>query len=191
MSSDFNQQLFQRTQFKHKPSDLVQAVDHEAVKKSLAVPARGLAVTGILSVALAMGGLFGGFLYSFNNEVDIKEYWSYQIFGDEPEPERTSRRPDSKKEEERKARKANKDQAAFTIVMGVIGIGGMALGAMYMVFAVAGLMMGQLRKYRLCRIACILAMIPGISPLIVGGIPFGIIGLKKLSNRDTKKAFLT
>lgn len=191
MSSDFNQQLFQRTQFKHKPSDVAKGIDHEAARKSLAVPARGLALTGFLSVLVALGGLAGGFVYSFSNEIEIKEYWSYQLFGDEPEEERTTRRPDSKKEEERKARKANKDQAAFTIVMGAIGIAGFALAALYMVFGVAGVMMGQLSKYRLCRIACILAMIPGLSPLIVAGIPFGIIGLKKLSNRDIKKAFLT
>ncbi|HWP85239.1 MAG TPA: hypothetical protein VNN17_08615 [Terriglobia bacterium] len=57
-------------------------------------------------------------------------------------------------------------------------------------FILCGAMrMRRLQSYRLARIACILAVIPCISPCYVVGIPFGIWGLCTLANPEVRAAF--
>jgi hypothetical protein len=111
------------------------------------------------------------------------------LFGEEIKL-RSSGKGDSKKLVELKERRDSQAQTAFTMVLGSITIGSLLLSSAYMVFISGGIMMMQLRNYRMCKIACIMAMIPGLSPLVVVGIPFGIIGLRQLSQRNVKKAFV-
>ncbi len=189
MSSDFGQQQFQKQQFKHKPSDTVKPIDHDSVRNSLKTAARGLLITGVLSAVISLTCLVGGIIYSATNKVEIQRYWVYQLFGEEIKLN-ASGRGDSKKTKELKERRDSQAQAAFTLVLGGVTIGCLALSSVYMLYISAGILLVQLRSYRMCKFACILALIPGISPLLVLGMPFGIIGLRQLNKREVRKAFI-
>ncbi len=129
------------------------------------------------------------------SEIDhdrIQRELVWRMFGvQEDEPTSLgARRRETKKEEERKELRESRANTVLTLALGGVIISSLTLLSFY-VFAVAGgVMMHQLRNYQLCRVACILAMIPVISPLIVVGIPFGVIGLAKLRDPDVKRAFI-
>lgn len=189
MSNDLGQQLFQKQQFKHKPSDIAKPVDHESIRASLTLPARGLLASGILSLIIAVVALIGGVIYCASNKMEMQRYWVIQLFGEEIKLS-TSGRGDSKKLVELKERRDSQAQTAFTMVLGAITIGGIVLSAIYMLFISGGIMMMQLRNHKMCKLACMVALVPGLSPLVVVGIPFGIIGLRQLSRKGVKKAFV-
>lgn len=189
MSNDFGQQLFQKQQFKHKPSDIVKPVDHESIRSSLRLPARGLLAAGILSLIISVTAMIGGVIYCASNKIEMQRYWVIQLFGEEIKLS-SSGRGDNKKLVELKGRRDSQAQTAFTMVLGAITIGGVILSSVYMLFISGGVMMMQLRNHKMCKMACIIALIPGLSPLLVVGIPFGILGLRQLSRRDVKKAFI-
>ena len=188
MSVDYGSQQFQQRQFGHRPSDAAKPVDHEFIRNSLKMPSKGLIVTGVLSIILSIGGLAGGIIYSSVNRENIQRYWVVQLYGSEiklnPGGGRSNKHLERIKEQ-REGRAAT----AFTLVLGAIAIGCLTLTTLYMTFVSGGIMMGGLRKYNFCRIVCIMAMIPGLSPLLVAGIPFGIVGYTKLSRPGMKKAF--
>ena len=79
--------------------------------------------------------------------------------------------------------------AVLTISVGVLIITAAVLAAVYSLSMAGGILLGQLNNYKLCKIACIVALVPVLSPLVVVGIPFGLMGLMKLRNPDVKKAF--
>lgn len=189
MTNDYGQRQFQRQQFGHSPSEVQEAVDHESVREQLKKPARGLLITGLLSVLVAVGGLAGGIIYSAANKVSIQRHWTYQLFGEEIviRPGRGT----SKKIKEEKERRDGQARAAFAMVLGAISIGCLMMASLYMMFVSGGIMMAQLKNYRMCKLICILATIPVISPLLVAGIPFGLMGLAQLRKAKVKKAFLT
>ena len=192
MSGDFGQQQFQRQQFRHKPSDLAStSVDHDAIRARLSVPSKGLLFTGLLSVILVVAGTVGGLIYGSTQTDRIQRELVTRMFGAEAEPSSTrARRQDTKKEKEQKELRQSRANTVLTLALGGVIISSLILSSFY-VFAVAGgILMGQLRNYKVCRIACILALIPVISPLLVAGIPFGIIGLAKLRDPDVKRAFV-
>ena len=65
MSGDFGSQQFQQQQFKHKPSDMANAaLDHDTIRQELKMPAKGLLITGLLSVVLVIGGTMGSLVLS-------------------------------------------------------------------------------------------------------------------------------
>ncbi|MGI9519265.1 MAG: hypothetical protein ACR2NP_19600 [Pirellulaceae bacterium] len=192
MSGDFGQQQFQRQQFRHKPSDLAKSgVDHESIKAKLKIPSLGLLITGIISVVLVLAGTVGGLIYGSSQTERIQRELVTRMFGAEEEEASSTRvrRQTTKKEKERKELRQSRANTVLTLSLGGVIISALMLCSFY-VFAVAGgILMGQLRNYQVCKIACIMALIPVISPLLVAGIPFGIIGLAKLRNPEVKKAF--
>ncbi len=188
MSVDYGSQQFQRPQFGHKPSDVVKPVSHEMVRGQLLLPARGLLLTGVLSVILAVGGVAGSLIYSVVNRENIQRGWIAQLYG--PDAVGLSNSPSKLKrvrqEQERQRSRAN---AIFTMILGGTTIGFLALAAVSMAFVAAGILMPQLRNYRACRLFCLLAIIPGLSPLLILGIPFGIIGFLRLNQPHVRRAF--
>ncbi len=190
MSGDFGNQQFQRQQFKHRPSDISKRdVDHDAIKEMLKTPAKGLLITGILSVVLTMMAMAGGLLYGSVQTDAIVEDLVFQFYGPEPSP------PDGRRsfsEEEKEANEIRRKKQGDTVLLLVIGgilILSLAMCAVYMFAVAAGVLMGQRKNYKLCRLACIIALIPVLSPLLVVGIPFGMMGLAKLGKPEVRKAF--
>ena len=191
MSGDFGQQQFQRQQFKHKPSDIAREVDHEVIREQLKLPSKGLLATGLLSVILVVLGTIGGLIYGGSQTEQIVDNLVWQIYGVNRKVEKLDRnnRPDPKAAKAAQEKRAAQATTVLTLTIGGIIIGSAVLCAFYCFSIAGGVLMGQLRNYNLCRVACILALIPVISPLIVVGIPFGIIGLSKLSKPEVKRAF--
>jgi hypothetical protein len=191
MSGDFGKQLFQKQQFRHKPSDMVQQVDHDMVREKLRLPARGLFGTGLLSVILVILGTIGGLVYGGAQREQLVDNLVWQIYGVNRQQESLDRNnlPDPKAVKEAQAKRDAQANMVLTLTIGGIIIGAAVLCAFYCFAIAAGVLMGQLRNYRLCRLACILALIPVISPLLVAGIPFGILGLTQLNKPQIKKAF--
>ncbi len=187
MTSDFGQRQFQRPQFGHDPSETAIKVDHNTIRARMRVPSRGLLLTGMLSVVIAIAGLAGGIIYSAMNRDSIKRYWVVQLFGEEIadiNPRSTSARV-----KELKEKREAQAQTAFALVLGAISIGCLIVASVYMMYVSGGILMGQLKNYRFCRWVCLMAIVPVISPLIVVGIPFGLMGLAQLSKPEVKKAF--
>lgn len=187
MSGDFGQQQFQRQQFKHKTTDLTKAIDSETVRNSLKLPARGLFFTGLLSILLVVFGTVGAFVYGSSQTETMVDNLVWQIFGVDRNAKPAGKTTKFMEEEmERQDARAN---AVLTVSVGVLIISAALLAAVYSLSMAGGILMGQLNNYSLCRIACIVAMVPILSPLIVVGIPFGLMGLMKLRNPEVKKAF--
>ncbi len=191
MSGDFGTQQFQRQQFKHKPSDLARSIDHDAVRQELKVPARGLFVSGLLSVVLVLLGTVGALVYGGAQRDQLVDNLVWNIFGVNRQQEKLDRnnRPDPKAEKKAKERRDAQATTVLTLTVGGVIIGAAMLSAFYCFAVAGGILMGQLTNYHLCRVACILALIPILSPLIVVGIPFGVMGLAKLRRREVKRAF--
>ena len=187
MSGDFGQQQFQRQQFKHKATDVGKSVDGETIRKSLNVPAKGLFFCGLLSIVLVVLGTIGAFVYGSSQTETMVDNLVWQIFG----VDRTAK-PSGKTTkfmEEEKERQDAQANAVLTVSVGVLIISAALLAAVYSLSMAGGILMGQLNNYKLCQIACIVAMVPVLSPLVVVGIPFGLMGFLKLRNPDVKKAF--
>jgi hypothetical protein len=70
------------------------------------------------------------------------------------------------------------------------GFGVVALGASILIM-IGGLKMKRLESYGWSRAACIMAMIPCLSPCCVLGLPFGIWGINVLSDPRVKSAFMS
>ncbi len=189
MTTDFGQQQFQRPQFGHDPSETAREIDHNSIRKRLKTPARGLLFTGILSVVIAIGGMAGGIVYSAMNRDTIQRYWVVQMFGEEIKLNK--RGGSSKRVKELKEKRDGQAQTAFALVLGGISIGCLMFASLYMLYVSGGILMGQLNNYKFCRMACLLACIPVLSPLVVAGIPFGIMGMAQLRKPEVKKAFDT
>jgi len=187
MSGDFGQQQFQRQQFKHKSTDVGKAVDIETVRSSLKLPARGLFATGLLSIVLVLLGTVGAFVYGSSQTEAIADNLVWQIFGVDRNAQAEGKITKFIEDEmERQDAQAN---AVLTISVGVLIITAAVLAAVYSLSMAGGILLGQLNNYKLCKIACIVALVPILSPLVVVGIPFGLMGLMKLRNPDVKKAF--
>lgn len=186
MSSDYTQQQFQQQQFRHKPSDVAQAPTKEAIQERLRTVSRGLIITGALSVVIVVAMIGYGTVYLFSNQTAIQNQMGDYIFGKEAAP---PARGNEKMEIERREKREARAQTALTLTMGGGAIVMFSLLACYTFALCGGILMSQLKNYRFCRIACIIAVIPVLSPLVVFGIPFGVTGLTKLSKPDIRKAF--
>ena len=131
----------------------------------------------------------GGLLYGSVQTDAIVEDLVFQFYGPEPSP------PDGRRsfsEEEKEANEIRRKKQGDTVLLLVIGgilILSLAMCAVYMFAVAAGVLMGQRKNYKLCRLACIIALIPVLSPLLVVGIPFGMMGLAKLGKPEVRKAF--
>jgi len=191
MSGDFGKQQFQQQQFKHKPSDIAKSVDHDAVRESLKLPAKGLLITGLLSMLIVVFGTVGGLVYGGAQKDKFVNNLVWQIYGVNEVEEKLDRnnQRDPKAAQKASERRAAQATTVMTLSIGAAIIGAAVLCAFYCFAISGGVLMGQLRNYNLCRLACIVALIPVISPLIVVGIPFGIIGLAKLNKPGVKRAF--
>lgn len=190
MSGDFGKQQFQQQQFKHKPSDMAKAgVDHESIREMLKVPAKGLLITGILSVLMVIVGTVGGIIYGSTQTDKIVRNLVWQMYGVDTKAPREAGQQETKAAKEAEERREKQANTVMTLVFGGIVIGALTLCAIYFFAVSGGVLMGQLRNYKLCKLACILALIPVVSPMIVLGIPFGIMGLAKLNKPEVKKAF--
>ena len=53
----------------------------------------------------------------------------------------------------------------------------------------AGLQMKEAKQYGLCLVACVMVLIPGVSPCCVIGLFFGIAGVNKLNDPRVKRGF--
>ena len=190
MSGDFGQQQFQQQQFKHKAKDLAKnKVDTDKIKACLRLPAQGLFISGLISVILTVGGAAGFLVYGSTKKDEIVAELTWRMFGVDEEVESERGNANSKKAKAAKKKRDSQANAAMTLLIGGIIITGLILSSFYIFAVSGGLLMGQLRNHKVCRIACIIACIPILSPLLVVGIPFALIGLKKLSNREVKKTF--
>ena len=190
MSSDFGQQQFQRQQFKHKASDLAKAVDKDAIREMLKVPAKGLFFSGLLSLVLIIGGTVGGLIYGSGQTEKLVDNLVWQIFGENRLEEAAAKNAkQSKALEKAKERRDAQAQTVLTLSIGGSIIAASVLCAIQCCSIAGGVLMGQLHNYKLCRMACIIAMVPVLSPLVVVGIPFGFMGLMKLKRTDVKRAF--
>lgn len=189
MSGDFGNQQFQQQQFKHKPSDMARAGhDHESIRESLKMPAKGLLITGILSVLLVIGGTVGTLIYGAAQRDEIVRNLIWNIYGVDVNAD-VSQVQETKKMKEANERRDKQANTVLTLLIGGIIIVCLTLCAVYLFAVSGGILMGQLSNYKVCKIACIMALIPVISPLIVVGIPFGIMGLAKLNKPEVKRAF--
>jgi len=191
MSGDFGSQQFQRQQFKHKPSDIAKAVDHDVIREQMSLPAKGLFATGLISVILVILATIGGLYYGSTAREEIVDNLVWNMFGVNRQAEVLDRNNRVDPKAAKKAQEQRDAQATtvMTLTIGGIIIAAAVLCAFYCFAISGGILMGQLRNYNLCRMACILALIPVISPLIVVGIPFGIIGLSRLNKPEVKRAF--
>jgi hypothetical protein len=189
MSGDFGVQQFQQRQFGHKPSDVIREVSHETVRRTLRLPATGLLGTGLISLVISLGALAYGIVYSGTNRENLQRHWVLQLFGEDAAALRTDRAADQKRIKEEKELQVARANAAFTIVLGGIIVGCLLAAALSMAYVSGGVLMMQLRNYRACRVICVMAMIPVISPLLVLGIPFGIAGFAKLGRPEIRRAF--
>lgn len=190
MSGDFGQQQFQRQQFKHKAADLSKAVDKDAIREALKVPAKGLFFSGLLSIALVFGGTIFGLIYGSSQTEKLVDNLVWQIFGENRVEEASAKnKKASKALEAAKERRDAQAQAVLTLSIGGGIILAAVLSVIYCCSVAGGVLMGKLHNYKLCRAACIMAMIPVISPLVVVGIPFGFMGLMKLKRPEIKRGF--
>ena len=192
MSGDFGSQQFQQQQFKHKPSDMANAaLDHDTIRQELKMPAKGLLITGLLSVVLVIGGTMGSLVYGTASKDKLVRHLIWNIYGVDvnAEPDRASRNQQTKAAEEDAERRDKQANTVLTLLIGGVIIVALTLCAIYFFAVSGGILMGQLRNYKVCKIACILAMIPVLSPLLVLGIPFGMMGLAKLNKPEVKRAF--
>jgi len=166
-------------------------VDHDAIRDELKVPAKGLLYSGLLSVVLVVIGTIGGLVYGGVQTDKIVDNLVWQMYGVDQRPEKLDRsnRRDPDKDKKDKERRDAQANTVLTLTIGGAIIAASTLAAFYCVAVAGGVLMGQLRNYRMCRVACIVALIPLVSPLIVVGIPFGIIGLAKLRKPGVKRAF--
>ena len=107
MSGNFGQQQFQRQQFRHKPSDMAKRdVDHDAIRDKLKVPAKGLLITGILSVLIVIGGTAGGLIYGSTQTEQIVRDLTWRIYGvDEADESLLRLQRNSKKAKDAAARR--------------------------------------------------------------------------------------
>jgi hypothetical protein len=53
----------------------------------------------------------------------------------------------------------------------------------------AGIQMREAKQYALSMIACVVALIPGVSPCCLLGLIFGIMGISKLNEARVKRGF--
>jgi len=192
MSGDFGNQQFQRQQFKHKPKDMAKAnIDHESIRQELSTPAKGLLYSGILSVILVIGATVGSLVYGATQTKSIVRNLVWNMYGIDTDADTTggNRFKRSKAEKELEASREKQANTMMTLAIGVIIILGISMCAVYFFAISGGILMGQLSNYKVCRLACILALIPVVSPLIVVGIPFGLMGLAKLKKPEVKRAF--
>lgn len=188
MSSDYGVQQFQRPQFGHKPSDAVKPVSHETIRSQLLLPSRGLVLTGVLSLIIAISGVAYSIVHSGVNRDQMQRNLIVELFG--PDALALDTKPtDVTRIKEVRARQIARANAIFTLRLGGIVIGFLALGALSMAYISGGVLMGQLRNYRTVRLITLMSIIPGLSPLVVAGIPFGIMAMTKLSRPHVRRAF--
>ncbi len=190
MSTEFGEKQFQRQQFKHKPSDLAdRKLNRDKLRDKVKLPAYGLIIAGAVSLAVTLGGLVFGISYSALQAELIKEQMADALFGPVELPSNMQNIQAQRAAD--KIRDARKSQAQMvvTLIVGSTVIGALIMCALYTVALTGGVQMMRFQNYKLCRLACIIAVIPLVSPLIVAGIPFGIWGLARLAETDIKRAF--
>ena len=190
MSASFGQKQFQRRQYKHKASDMdTKAVNYDALREKVKLPAYGLILTAGLSLLLTIGGLGFGVTYSAVQADLFKEQIAESMFGPVELPENLQSKQAQRAAEKVIESRKSQAQMVVTLIVGGVIIGALVLSVVYMIALVGGVMMMRFRNYKLVRISCIMALIPLVSPLVVLGIPFGIWGLARLSQNEIRQAF--
>ena len=146
-----------------------------ARRRFLGAAAGGLGAAGI------------GISYSAFQSEGIKDRLVEQMFG--RVEQQSGVFGGNKAEQELREKRQAQAQVVVTLMTGGVFILALILCVFYTIALAGGIMMRQFRNYKLCRIACTVALIPILSPLVVVGIPFGIWGLSRLSQADIKNAF--
>ncbi len=190
--AEFGTQQFQKIQFGHKPHEEIKTGDTEkAVHKRIDKPASILKWMAILNLVLIGGG---GLFYVSNlasqrheyvdgwNAIALDEYRSRKRVGAH-NPKIT------KKEEAEIKRETDWNKNYFTIILGFNTVVLFASMCFSTFIAVSAHKMTKLKGYNQGIVASVMSCIPGVSPLLLIGIPFGIWNLVALSSKDVRRAF--
>lgn len=78
------------------------------------------------------------------------------------------------------------DEGLMMVIMIGYGVYSLVMGG-FLVYA--GTRMREAKNYGLCMIACVLSLIPGLSPCCILGLVFGIMGVTKLNDSRVKRGF--
>ena len=189
MDSNYSQQQFQRQQGANRAGPSGE-IDMKALAERLKLPGYGLMITATLSLAVAIGGGIWVIAWTSGPEAATsKTALADAIYGESALNAETLEYFSASRIAEARKKRDGELKIVNAIMLGGEAILILFLASIYMWVLVGGFMLLNMRKYTLCRFACLIAVIPVFSPLLVAGMPFGIIALFRLTERRYKKAF--